>query len=548
MKKIISLCLCFLFAVSVYAVDYCAASSWGYAGNNVTGGGNASVTTVSSASALVSALNKKSNKVVVITSNITFTSLATIQDAENITIMALPGVKLISTQSDKSNSGILYIKRCSNVIIRNLTFEGPGAHDVNGSDNLCFEDVTRAWVDHCDFSDGCDGNFDIKGESDNITVSWCRFHYDKDPIPGGSGGSDDHRYSNLLGSGASDKPSDGTYNITYAYCWWDEGCKERMVRGRNASIHFLNCYWNSSVANYYIGPENVDCYIEGCRFEGAPAQNKIFYENYGGTNGATFVNCTASKGVPANVTARTVLVPSYSYTALSAADAKTAVTNSTCGAGATLTVTSTAAVSSSCDSEDPDPQPQPQPGDSTITWNFSDAAFNALGTISTTTTINGLTLVAKTDTAMAIDASNKTVDGHTFTHRLKTNGTGKSTSRHLYFSVTGACTIEVYLVSGSSSSERTLNIYSGSYGGTLLTTLSAGTTPDKQSYEYTGEATTIYMGSASSGINIYGINVKYAETPSAVDLVPNKSAAHKVLRNGQVFIVRDGKTYDLLGR
>ncbi len=346
------------------AVTYCSSSAFGY-GSSADGGGSATPVLVSSVSELQSALNKGKNKVIIITQNLTFTKMMSVQDGSNVTLLGLPGVTLTSLQQDKSNSGILYVKRFNNLIIRNLTFVGPGAYDCDGNDLLCFQDVKNAWVDHCDFQDGCDGNFDNKNGTDNVTISWCRFRYLKTPKPDGPGGSDDHRYTNLLGSSSSDKPSDGTYNLTWAYCWWDEGCKERMLRCRNASLHFLNCYWNSSVANYYIGPENADCYIEGCTFEGAPKTAKIFYQNYGGSNGAKFINCTAAKGLPSNVSNRTVVTPGYSYTALTAAEAKTAVTNTTCGAGATLTVTTSGVVSSTCDGS--------APAMVTVTW---DAATN----------------------------------------------------------------------------------------------------------------------------------------------------------------------------
>ena len=198
MKKVF-VCLLVLCAMTMQAVNYCATQSWGYAGTSVTGGGSASPTLVASVSELKSALGSKAkNKVVIITKSLTFTSMLTIQDAQNITLMALPGVQLTSAQQDATNSGILFVKRSSNVILRNLTFVGPGAYDCDGNDNLCFEKVTNAWVDHCDFQDGCDGNFDNKGTTDNITVSWCRFRYLKEPKAGGSGGADDHRSERVL--------------------------------------------------------------------------------------------------------------------------------------------------------------------------------------------------------------------------------------------------------------------------------------------------------------------------------------------------------------
>ncbi len=501
MKRFILLCALCAITVSLSAFNYCAEQSWGYAGTTVTGGGSATPTLVKSVSELKSALNKGKNKVIIITQNLTFTSMLSVQDGSNVTLMALPGVKLTSDKQDATNSGILYVKRFSNLIIRNITFVGPGAYDCDGNDLLCFENVTKAWVDHCDFQDGCDGNFDNKGGTDNITVSWCRFHYLKAPKAGGSGGADDHRFTNLLGSSSSDKPSDGTYNFTWAYCWWDEGCKERMVRCRNCELHFLNCYWNSSVANYYVGPENAKCYFEGCTFAGKANSAKNIFKSYGGTNACKFVNCVGN--LPSN--SGSVNAPSYAYDKLSAADAKNYVTNSSCGAGATLTINTKGEIGSSCDGGS-----TPTPVTSDLTWDFSTSDFNALGTITSSTTINGLTIVATSDKAVTIAEGAKTIDGHSFTHVMKTGGSGSAAARSLNFAVTGACTIEVYLISANATTERTLNIYSGSYGGTLLTTLPAATTAAKQTYAYSGGATTIHMGSANSGINFYAINLIYS--------------------------------------
>ena len=342
MKKIALIVLCSLFLLPIKAVNYCATQSWGYAGSSVTGGGNATPTLVTNESQLTTALNKKNN-VIIITQDITVTNHIS-SDKNNLTIMALPGKKLISNKQNNSESGILYLKG-NNLILRNLTFIGPGAYDCDGWDLLCLDKATNVWVDHCDFQDGVDGNFDIKGTSDNITVTWCRFRYLKAPKAGGSGGADDHRFSNLVGSGSSDKPSDGTYNITYAFCWWDEGCKQRMTRCRNCLIHYLNCYWNSSVADYYVGPEKASSYFEGCTFAGKANSAKNIYKGFNNTtNYCKFVNCSGN--LPSN--AGSVAAPTYSYDQLTASEALNYVTNASCGAGATLTITNTAEVSSSC--------------------------------------------------------------------------------------------------------------------------------------------------------------------------------------------------------
>ncbi|MBO7232413.1 MAG: hypothetical protein J6V16_04590, partial [Bacteroidales bacterium] len=50
------------------------------------------------------------------------------------------------------NSGIFSIKSCSNIIIRNIDFAGPGSIDVGGSDLVSISGANHIWVDHCQFT------------------------------------------------------------------------------------------------------------------------------------------------------------------------------------------------------------------------------------------------------------------------------------------------------------------------------------------------------------------------------------------------------------
>jgi pectate lyase len=253
----------------------------------------------------------------------------------NKTIIGLKGARLINNVQTASGSGILYFKSGSkNVILRNITFEGPGAYDVDGNDNFCHEG-TYIWVDHCTFQDGMDGNFDQKHNCDNVTVSWCRFQYLKPPKAGGSGGADDHRFCGLVGSSSSDAPADGKFSITWKNCWWDEGCVERMSRARNADMHYLNCYWNSSVAHYYLGLETCpNVYVENSVMVGSSV---LDYKSYGDPNNVKFVNCTTNNGADVGSATK----PSYSYTAAALSGTVSACTS---GAGAILNVSSSGQV------------------------------------------------------------------------------------------------------------------------------------------------------------------------------------------------------------
>ena len=81
------------------------------------------------------------------------------------------------TNESYRNAGIFKISGGSNIIIRNLKFVGPGPCDVGGQDLITCTGTTHLWVDHCEFTDGQDGNFDITQSADFVTVSWCTFAY-----------------------------------------------------------------------------------------------------------------------------------------------------------------------------------------------------------------------------------------------------------------------------------------------------------------------------------------------------------------------------------
>ena len=123
---------------------------------------------------------------------------------------------------------------------------------------------------------------------------------------------------------------------------------------------------------------------------------------------------------------------------------------------------------------------------------------------------------------LAIDANKKSIDGFDFTLRLKLGGTMKVTdgvvTAGVKIVINGAAKIVVYGMSSSSSATRTLR----------LTTLEDGTLVDVEinenvagdaigKFEFTAPAAgTYYLGSKSSGINIYYIEVVYDENEEPV--------------------------------
>ena len=339
----------------------------------------------------------------------------------------------------------------------------------------------------------------------------------------------------------------------------------------------------------------------------------MIYKDYSSDDGASnklkFVDSYGAKdGLPSNVGA--VSAPTYSYTALSYSETKTAVTNSTCGAGATLDVTEAGVVSSSCSSTIPTVKLSSASGTNaqtitignsitTITytlggtatgatvtglpagvtysvngttvtisgtptaegtsaytvtttqssgsaatatgtikvnaqgasggsgtstfWNFSDSQFSGLGTITSSTTVDGLTILATSDKTVVVDANSKSCDGIDFTYRAKTGGSGVyGQNRAFEFDVTGPCTIDVYAMSANSSEAR--NYVIASSASNVLVTNAAATSISKATYEYTGGAATLDIYSTSGGINFYGIRVTYASS-SQPEAAPTLSSA-----------------------
>ncbi|WP_037348898.1 T9SS type A sorting domain-containing protein [Sediminibacter sp. Hel_I_10] len=345
MAKLYSIILVF-YSLSAFGQTYFTATPEGF-GMATTGGGDGPQVTVTTYNELKTQLILETPKVILVSGVINISAGQHISEViTDKTIIGLPGARLVNNTQTQSGSGILNLQNGSNnIIIRNLIFEGPGAYDTDGRDNLTADGCTNLWVDHCEFQDGVDGNFDIKGNSDNVTVSWCKFTYLKPPVAGGPGGSNDHRYSNLVGSSDSQSPPDGHYSVTFQNCYWADGCKERMPRARNAELHILNCYYNTNVSSsralgFSGGINSLSSYVENSDF----ANIGTVYQSYGGTVSLEFENCINGVSNLGSVDA-----PTYDYSVLPVAEVASIIGDTECGAGATLQVSSTGAVSSSCD-------------------------------------------------------------------------------------------------------------------------------------------------------------------------------------------------------
>lgn len=243
------------------------------------------------------------------------------EEAEFNTRKIIIGLTGDNTESYRK-SGILRVAK-ENIIIRNITFVGPGSIDVGGNDLVSFNGAKHCWVDHCSFSDGMDGNFDITQSSDFNTVSWCTFSYTERSYM--------HQNTNLIGY--SDREPTGFLNTTFAFNWWGPGCVQRMPMIRVGKIHMLNNYFSSTTATNCINPrKNSEVLIEGNYFEKGVkryfSQKDAISVTWADSNFAEEPN---QSGTPISI-GTTITIP-YEYSVAPYADVPAAVKKH---AGATL--------------------------------------------------------------------------------------------------------------------------------------------------------------------------------------------------------------------
>ena len=107
-------------------------------------------------------------------------SRITIQDrkagtkyGEGLVIFSQTGVKV------KRCSWIF--KRSENIVVRNLEFDelweydDKGDYDSNDWDYITLEDINGAWLDHLTIGKAYDGLIDMKGKSENVSITWSKF-------------------------------------------------------------------------------------------------------------------------------------------------------------------------------------------------------------------------------------------------------------------------------------------------------------------------------------------------------------------------------------
>lgn len=155
-------------------------------------------------------------------------------------------------------------------------------------------------------------------------------------------------------------------------------------------------------------------------------------------------------------------------------------------------------------------------------WNFSDEQWTSQK-YANVTTIDGLTIYGASGKEITIEGNSQTVDGVSYTKRLKFGGTGafdsttgEPTSRVLAFDVSGNC--DIYIISATAKSNEArglkIDIKATDKDKENIGTITANTI-SAQTVTNTKGAGTIYVYSSKSGINLYDIKVTYASAPTA---------------------------------
>jgi len=273
---------------------------WATQGGGTSGGGSAGSTTVTSASALTTAMAGTNAAVIRVSGTISCSGMLRV--GSNKTILGNSGATI-------SGCG-LNVASASNVIIRNLNFTGWDDDAIN------VQYSTRVWIDHNSFSNGYDGAVDIKRASDYVTVSWNRvFNHDKNML---LGHSDDNAGEDV-----------GHLRVTYHHNWFD-GTNQRNPRVRFGNpVHVYNNYYGN-VGSYGVASTmNAGVLVEGNYFENTDDT----YHLGEGSSGAGSLVARNNHFVnsPAGQTGGSVAGIPYSYQLDTASGVKASVTS---GAGA----------------------------------------------------------------------------------------------------------------------------------------------------------------------------------------------------------------------
>ena len=156
------------------------------------------------------------------------------------------------------HSGFWCFRGCGNLVIRNLTFDGPGAFRGKPDTMLRLQGGSdHVWIDHCTFEDpGCLA-LGIVRRSDCVTASWCTFRFTEQ--------STGHELGVLIAGGDDSWDDEDCLNVTFDHCLW-ENVWSRIPMARFGTIHLLDNVFDCP-GTVGINPRmHSEFLVEGCWF------------------------------------------------------------------------------------------------------------------------------------------------------------------------------------------------------------------------------------------------------------------------------------------
>ncbi|MEQ7799389.1 pectate lyase [Pedobacter sp. ASV1-7] len=285
----------------------------GYASVNgkTTGGKGGQTVTVTTFSALKTALSSTSPMIVQVSGKISGTGLLRVES--NKTILGLKGSELVGAS--------LFIYGKNNIIIRNMTISKVQTY----SNIIIKEGSHHIWVDHNDLSservsdwDFYDGLLDVGTGADYITLSWNKLH-------------DNHK-AMLIGFSYNEPESVGKLRVTvhnnYFY-----NVSERCPNVRYGTVHVFNNYYDN--AGFVSSLMGATVRVDNNYFKNTKLPIRTELSPQAGTISGESTNIFDNCGKNIITTAPSSWVPSYEYkTGFNvAANVPSVVTN---GSGATL--------------------------------------------------------------------------------------------------------------------------------------------------------------------------------------------------------------------
>jgi hypothetical protein len=138
--------------------------------------------------------------------------------------------------------------------------------------------------------------------------------------------------------------------------------------------------------------------------------------------------------------------------------------------------------------------------------------------ISSTEIKNGFGILANSSNTVTVDGNNKSIDGFSFTRRIKLGGAGNADYRSIAFKTTGASTVTIYAMSSNSGETRQFEMVDFNTGAVVGSVSNLGGSSISKVTFNAPRAGIYYVRSVVSGVNVYYISVTNGAALTLQDL------------------------------